>query len=358
MQHFGISLIKWYSLNKRKLPWRETNDPYKIWLSEIILQQTRVNQGLSYYMNFAERFPDIKQLSLADGDEVYKMWQGLGYYNRADNMLHTAKTIVKKYNGRFPADYNELQKLKGIGSYTAAAIASFAFDIPKPVVDGNVFRVLSRLFAIKTPINSTSGKKDFEKFALKLMSNHPPSEFNQAIMEFGATHCRPKNPDCHLCILSKDCVANRMNQVNSYPVKLKKQQVKKRFFYYALVEINNNNGSSFLLHKRDKKDIWKNLYDFPMVEFAQLANPIDALPELTKMLKFETGNIHIEHISENYQHQLTHQQINAVFLRLKVNGIKKFETENSILLVHQNDIIKYPVSRLIEKYLQDQKLID
>jgi len=357
MDRFGRILIKWYDKNKRNLPWRSTRDPYKIWLSEVILQQTRVEQGLNYYLKFVERFPTIKKLAAADSDEIYKMWQGLGYYNRADNMMNAAKAIVKDFNGRFPADYDELLNLKGVGNYTAAAIASLAFNISKPVVDGNVFRVLSRLFAIKTPINTSAGKKEFELIASKLISDHPPAEFNQALMEFGALYCKPKNPDCENCIFKKDCIARQKKEVISYPVKLPKRDIKKRFFYYVLIESDNGEGSFFLMKKRDKNDIWKKLYDFPLVEFSNITEPHTALNKLLAEINLKSSEYRIVDISDNYKHQLTHQQINAVFIRIFVNKIENIEAENSILLVNKNDITNYPVSRLIERYLQDQKLI-
>jgi len=357
MDRFGRILIKWYDKNKRNLPWRSTRDPYKIWLSEVILQQTRVEQGLNYYLKFVERFPTIKKLAAADSDEIYKMWQGLGYYNRADNMMNAAKAIVKDFNGRFPADYDELLNLKGVGNYTAAAIASLAFNISKPVVDGNVFRVLSRLFAIKTPINTSAGKKEFELIASKLISDHPPAEFNQALMEFGALYCKPKNPDCENCIFKKDCIAWQKKEVISYPVKLPKRDIKKRFFYYVAIESDNGEGSFFLMKKRDKNDIWKKLYDFPLVEFSNITEPHTALNKLLAEINLKSSEYRIVDISDNYKHQLTHQQINAVFIRIFVNKIENIEAENSILLVNKNDITNYPVSRLIERYLQDQKLI-
>lgn len=355
--HFGQRLLIWYSQNKRDLPWRNTSDPYKIWLSEIILQQTRVEQGLSYYQKFTKHFPTVEDLAKADKDLIYKMWQGLGYYNRADNMHLTAKTIVNDYNGKIPADYDDLLKLKGIGSYTAAAISSIAFNISKPVVDGNVFRVLSRIAAIKTPINSSSAKKEFETLASKLMSDHPPGEFNQALMEFGAIYCKPNQPDCAKCIFRYECQAYLAQEVNNFPVKPRKLKIKKRYFYYALIEINQKNETFFLLRQRSSKDIWKNLYDFPVAEFDAVTDPGIALKQIVGETFNTKCKYQLINISDSYQHQLTHQQINAVFIRLIITENKKIEAENSLLLVRQNEIINHPVSRLIERYLQDQNLI-
>lgn len=357
MYYFGECLIDWYDTNKRNLPWRHTQDPYKIWISEIILQQTRVEQGLSYYLKFINRFPNIGMLATADRDEVFKMWQGLGYYNRADNMLHTAKVVSNELGGQLPADYNELLKLKGIGSYTAAAISSIAFNISKPVVDGNVFRVLSRLFAIKTPINSSLGKKEFELIASELMVNHPPGTFNQAIMEFGALYCKPKNPDCQNCIINMDCQAWQDKCVENYPVKIAKKDIRKRYFYYLLIETEINSEIFFLIKKRENNDIWKNLYDFPLVELKSKIDPLMALKQLPLEINLTETNYRILNISKSYQHQLTHQQINAIFIRISVNKIEEVEAEKSILLVDRNNIINYPVSRMVERYLQDQKII-
>ena len=357
MDHFGRILIKWYGKNKRDLPWRSTRDPYKIWLSEVILQQTRVEQGLGFYIKFVERFPTVEKLAAAESDKIYKMWQGLGYYNRADNMMKAAKTIVADFEGRFPGNYNDLKKLKGIGSYTAAAIASIAFDKSKPVVDGNVFRVLSRLFGISTPINTAAGKKEFEVIASELMSDHDPGTFNQSLMEFGALFCKPKNPDCENCIFNTDCIAWQKKEVINYPVKNPKRDIKKRFFYYLLVELGTTDESVFLMKKRDKNDIWKKLYDFPLIEFTNKTEPHTALSKLAENIKLKSSEYRIKDISDNYQHQLTHQQINAVFIRIFVNKFENIEAENSLLLVNNNDINNYPVSRLIERYLQDQKLI-
>lgn len=357
MTYFGLQLIKWYETNKRNLPWRNTRNPYKIWLSEIILQQTRVEQGLSYYLIFIRHYPDVEKLALANQDDVYNLWQGLGYYNRANNMMKAAKSIVKEFNGQLPSDYDELQKLKGIGSYTAAAIASIAFGISKPVVDGNVFRVLSRIYAIDTPINTTAGKKEFEAIAAELMSDNEPGTFNQALMEFGALYCKPKNPDCKNCIFNNKCLAWQQRSIERYPVKNKKKKIRKRYIYYMVIESANKTEPEFIFTKRGENDIWKNLYEFPSVEFEKEKELAKVVDQFNLSYHGKLEQYQIKNISGTYTHQLTHQQINAVFIRLIVNNIEKIEPEKSILLASQKNIIKYPVSRLTEKYMQDQKII-
>ena len=354
---FGSRIVNWYKKNKRDLPWRNTSDPYKIWLSEVILQQTRVEQGMDYYLKFVNRFPDIYSLERASQNEIYKMWQGLGYYNRADNLMAAAKTIVDKYKGVFPETPDELIKIKGIGPYTAAAISSIAFGFPKAVVDGNVYRLLSRLFGIATPINSSRGKKEFEILADELLKNNHAATFNQAIMEFGALYCKPKNPDCVGCIFFTDCMAVRLNKVGGFPVKNNKVVVRNRYFYYLFIEVNTGNRTFFYLKQRDKKDIWKNLYDFPLTESESRINPIEVLENSMVKTLLSGQKFSIKSVSEEYRHQLTHQNIHAVFIRLIVNKNSKQLSEKAILLVDQNELINYPVPRLLERYLQDQKIL-
>jgi A/G-specific adenine glycosylase len=354
---FGIRIINWYDKNKRYLPWRNTSDPYKIWLSEIILQQTRVNQGMEYYLNFVKRYPDIFSLERASQDEIYKMWQGLGYYNRADNLMAAAKTIVNDFHGIFPEKPEELIRIKGIGPYTAAAIASIAFNYPRAVVDGNVFRVLSRIFGITTPINTHSGKKIFEALAGELLTKNQAGTFNQAIMEFGALYCKPKNPDCPHCIFFTDCIAARQNRVEQFPVKKNKVKIRNRYFYYLFIRQNSGQGISCLLKRRDKKDIWKNLYDFPMLESTRKLNPAEIIENPMAKALFGKQKFNIEAISDEYRHQLTHQKIHAVFIKIIVNKNTEQLPEKSLLLVDENEIINYPVPRLLERYLQDQEIL-
>lgn len=354
MEDLSKKLIIWYQQNKRELPWRKSSDPYKIWLSEVILQQTRVNQGLNYYLKFENRFPDIYSLAEGSEDEVYKLWQGLGYYNRAQNLLHAARIIVKEYGGRFPEEKEELLKIKGIGSYTASAVASMAFGKPTPVVDGNVFRVLSRVFGLYTPIDTAKGKKEFSSLAGKLMAGHPPGIFNQALMEFGALWCKPKNPDCTHCIFFKRCYARKKNAVLALPVKKPKPKVTDRYFYYLVTETQNG---KILMNKRGSNDIWKNLYDFPLFTLQEKSEPLQTLdqPPFQSILP---GLVYaLSDISREYIHLLTHQRIHAVFIRIFVENFPEQSPEKGLLLIEKNKIEKYPVPRLLEQYLQDQKLI-
>ncbi|MBV5343686.1 A/G-specific adenine glycosylase, partial [bacterium] len=267
------ALTNWYNQNKRELPWRDITDPYRIWISEIILQQTRVNQGMRYYLRFVERFPDVKTLAVAEEDEVLKYWQGLGYYSRARNIHKTAKIITEKHKGIFPKNHSDILLLKGIGEYTAAAICSFAYNQPYAVVDGNVFRVLSRVFGIETPIDSTSGKKEFTQLAEKLLDKKEPGLHNQSIMEFGALQCVPVQPDCGVCPLQTVCKAYSLNMADKLPVKATKTKVRERFFNYFYIEYQDK----IFIQKRSEKDIWQNLYELPLVESDKLfeTNVID-----------------------------------------------------------------------------------
>lgn len=260
---FSEEILKWYRENKRQLPWRDTRDPYKVWISEIILQQTRVAQGMPYYQRFVAQYPTVSDMARAREEEVLKLWQGLGYYSRARNMHATAKTVVSKLNGKFPETYEGLLKLKGIGDYTASAIASFCFDELQPVVDGNVYRVLSRYFGIDLAINSTAGIKQFKQLAKKVMSTTNIRDYNQGIMEFGAIQCAPRKPYCLHCPLNKSCVALATNRIAELPVKLKKSKVKLKHFNYLVVV--DANGQT-ILEQRKGKGIWQNLYQFPLLE--------------------------------------------------------------------------------------------
>lgn len=260
---FSKTLISWYSVNKRALPWRQTTNPYNIWLSEIILQQTQIVQGLPYYEAFLKAFPTIFHLANAPESQVLKLWQGLGYYSRARNLHATAKYIVAECNGVFPNNYKELLKLKGVGDYTASAIASICFNEPAAVVDGNVYRVLSRYFGIDTPINSGKGAKEFKQLAQELIDKSHPAEFNQAIMEFGAVQCRPQNPNCSVCPFNSSCVALQSNRIAELPVKIKATKAKRKYFNFLVVLSSDHKT---LLEKRRGKGIWQNLYQFPLIE--------------------------------------------------------------------------------------------
>ncbi len=359
MKHaFGRKLLDWYGLNKRELPWRDTRDPYKIWLSEIILQQTRVNQGLTYYHRFLTAFPDVFRLARASHQKVYKLWQGLGYYNRAENLMKTAGIIVKQYQGRFPETFEGLKKLPGIGEYTAAAIASFAFDRPCPVTDGNVFRVLSRVFGIETPVSSAAGKKEFTALAGELMAGYPPAAFNQALMEFGALHCVPKNPDCSSCIFNDRCFAALSGKQNAFPVKKPKAPVGKRFFYFFVLRLEQNGQRFVYLRKRTGRDIWRNLYDFPAFETeTPLADPLDAFAAVRSTLFPEGFSLAAGKPSGLYRQQLTHLKVSAVFIPLFLHAPLPDHGKNNLSLVRINQLSNYPVPRLIARYLQDQNII-
>ncbi len=256
-------LLKWYFENKRDFIWRKTNDPYKIWLSEIILQQTRTSQGLPYYNKFIKEYPTIKNLALSSEQNVLKLWQGLGYYSRARNLHFTAKYIQNEYDGNFPNSFEELLSLKGIGDYTASAIASICFDLPHAVVDGNVYRFLSRFFGITTPINSNIAFKEFKKKATSLMDKNQPGNFNQALIEFGALQCKPRKPNCSVCPFIRDCFAFNYNKINLLPVKKKKNKLKSRYYnYLVILDLNG----SVIIEKRMGKGIWQNMNQFPLIE--------------------------------------------------------------------------------------------
>lgn len=309
---FPKKLIYWYLENKRDLPWRGLTDPYRIWLSEIMLQQTRVAQGTPYYFKFTEAFPTIKDLANAPEDEVLKLWQGLGYYSRARNLHTTAKYIAYDLNGRFPNTFEELLELKGVGDYTASAIGSICFDLPTAVVDGNVYRVLSRIFGISTPINSPAGIKEFKKCAQELLDQSQPGTFNQALMEFGARHCKPQKPFCETCPFDAMCIAKEKNKIAELPVKLKKVKVRKRYFNYVVLIAE---GDKTILEQRTKKGIWQNLYQFPLIESEKNIS-IATLKKTEDFQQFEKEyNIDsvVLYNDKPIIHKLSHQHLNTNF---------------------------------------------
>jgi A/G-specific adenine glycosylase len=340
-------LISWYEQNKRELPWRDITDPYKIWISEIILQQTRVNQGLSYYLRFIERFPTVSQLAKAEEDEVLKYWQGLGYYSRARNLHKAAKQVASKFNGVFPVNHTDVLQLSGIGDYTAAAICSFAYNQAFAVVDGNVFRVLSRFFGIETPIDSTTGKKEFAELAKKLLSNIEPALHNQAIMEFGALQCVPNSPDCQNCSLQNSCRAFQSNLVSVLPVKAQKTKVSNRFFNYLFIEFQGNT----FLQKRTRKDIWQNLYEFPLIESVKLFSSSELFEnEDFKTLLSGISEVNIFKKSNPMKHVLSHRVIYAQFITIEINELN--EKFDKLAKTPINQIDKFAVSRLMELFLE------
>jgi A/G-specific adenine glycosylase len=316
--NFSKPLLQWYKTEHRDLPWRQTKDPYTIWLSEIILQQTQVKQGLPYFEKFISNFPTVQDLASASEDEVLKLWQGLGYYSRARNLHYTAQYVSETLNGNFPDNYNDLKSLKGVGEYTAAAIASFAYDEPVAVVDGNVQRVLSRYLGIQTPVNSTEGIKEFKRKAQEMLDTSDPATYNQAIMEFGAMHCRPKSPKCMFCVFQNDCVAFQQGLQNELPVKLKKTKVKKKYFDY-LVLVDNEGHT--LVHKRNGSGIWRGLYQFPLSEHDQVQGQpsLDLISDILKTQELEVKSIKTFNETP-VVHLLSHRKIMATFYKVEIEG--------------------------------------
>ena len=343
---FSAQIISWYKQHKRDLPWRGIKDPYKIWLSEIILQQTRIEQGTPYYKRFIEQYPSIQNLAKAQEEEVLKLWQGLGYYSRARNLYFAAKQVMQEFDGKFPSTHKDIMSLKGVGEYTAAAIASFAYDLPHAVVDGNVYRLLARYFGIHTPINSTEGKKIFFSLANELLDKQSASDYNQGIMEFGSQQCKPVNPDCNICPLQESCVAHQEQSVTELPVKLKTIKQKKIYFDYFFIEYQGNT----YLKKRSNKGIWQNLYDFPLIEKEKKTNEKEILAEAQKLLA-----IPFKAFSKfkEYKHILSHRTIFARFWSVKTLVEPTLKNTQKIQL---EDLEQYPIPRLIELFLQDKEL--
>ena len=339
--HFSDILNSWYSKYKRELPWRNTTSPYHIWLSEIILQQTRVAQGLSYYNKFVESYPKIEDLANDSEDNVLKLWQGLGYYSRARNLHATAKIISSELNGVFPATYDEIIKLKGVGAYTAAAISSFCYGEKRAVVDGNVYRVLSRYFGVDSPIDSTAGKKEFQELAQECLSVENPGEHNQAIMEFGALQCTP-SPNCETCPLNASCIAFANSMVKALPIKTKKIKVRDRYFNFIVISDND----SFYIQKRESKDIWQNLYQFPLKESEkEILSPFELKETIVNQSVFLK-------VSDQFKHILSHQRIYAKFWEFNLAEMPVFKGWKKI---KKRDIQEFAIPRLIEKYLESVK---
>ena len=343
------TLINWYAENHRDLPWRNSPTPYQVWLSEIILQQTRVNQGWDYYLHFIEKWPTISDLAQASEEEVLKMWQGLGYYSRARNLHKCAKQVMEQYMGQFPADFEKLKQLQGIGAYTAAAIASIAFNLPHAVVDGNVYRVLSRLFDIDTPININEGQKQFALLANELLNHSLPGLHNQAMMEFGALHCTPKNPNCLLCPLQGQCLAFSHQTVMQRPVKLPKVKVTTRYFNYLVLKING----SVYLHKRSDNDIWKNLYDFPCLETPKLLTVEEVISSKEFLQLIDNKPFTIIKVSPVLTHKLTHRTLFAQFFEIKLEQeLLQIQTKD-LFLARETELGSFPIPRLIDLYLNN-----
>ncbi|MDR0796607.1 MAG: A/G-specific adenine glycosylase [Tannerella sp.] len=340
------AIVAWFEKNKRDLPWRNVNDPYKIWISEIILQQTRVVQGLAYYSRFIGRFPDIRSLAEAGQEEVLKYWQGLGYYSRARNLHEAAKSIQLNFGGVFPRRYDDVLSLKGIGKYTAAAIVSLAWNQPYPVIDGNVYRVLGRFFAVDVPFDTGKGKKIFEELAYLLMDAQHAGLHNQAMMELGALQCVPRSPDCYICPIKKRCLGFLSGNPQQFPVRQHKNKVRERFFNYFFIFYE---GSAYLSH-RSNKDIWQGLFEFPLIETSRSTN----FEEICRTVEFNdlfsgTGEISFSSQTDEVKHVLTHQILYARFYQVEI------QKENSFLKKYLKTPVEkindFAVPKLIQRFL-------
>jgi len=343
---FSNTLIHWYLQNKRELPWRKIKEPYHIWLSEIILQQTRVNQGLQYYENFIASFPTVFDLAMADEKTILKLWQGLGYYSRARNLHFSANYIVNKLNGKFPETYNDLLQLKGVGDYTASAIASICYNEPTAVLDGNVYRVLARYLGVNTPVNSTKGNKEFKQLAQELIDKEQPGTYNQAIMEFGAIQCKPQNPNCTVCPLNSSCIALQEQCITLLPVKEKKIIIKKRFFNYLVITDQYDN---VVIQHRKKKGIWQNLYEFPLIETSKEIHLKELLHtnEFFRIVNDYTSTVSLFN-KVVIVHKLSHQHLYTKFWIVSA----KEKLANGI---SWKDFEKYPVPILIHNFVENFK---
>ena len=348
-KQFPKLLLHWHQHhNNRTMPWKGEKNAYKIWLSEVILQQTRVEQGLAYYNKFIEAYPNIQLLAAAKDEEVFKLWEGLGYYSRCRNLLHTARAISKELNGLFPSKYEDIIKLKGIGSYTAAAIASFAYNQPYAVLDGNVFRVLSRVFAIDIAIDTNDGKKYFTSLSQELLDHKNPALYNQAIMDLGATICKPQQALCDACPLQKLCKAYSLDTVSKYPFKEKKNTILTRWFYYLVIEHNNK----ILIKQRTEKDIWQNLHEFYLVETQAKQDISEEI--IKKLLKKEqaegVNKFKLKSVSKEQQQKLTHRTIKGSFIELELLSHIEFKDH---FWIDKKDIHKYSFPRFIHSYLEN-----
>lgn len=352
---FKKQLIRWHQTkNKRQLPWKEEKDVYKIWLSEIILQQTRAEQGEKYYKTFIENYPTVNDLASASLDEVYKLWEGLGYYNRCRNLHESARTIVLELDGKFPDSYDSILKLKGIGPYTAAAISSFGFNLPHAVVDGNVYRVLSRFFGIDLEVDSNEGKKAFQQLAQSCLDVSQPAQYNQAIMDFGATVCKPDHPLCNTCSFKKKCVAFQTDSVSLFPVKKKKLKQKHRWFLFVVISYN----AKIAVQKRTAKDIWANLYEFPNVEYASEKEWKDAFKNLQKLhhpLFKKTDFKKAKLFSYSGKQQLSHQTIHAKAVFLKLNSITEKNVQNFLWKTNKQ-IAELSFPKITRDFLNEKEL--
>lgn len=344
---FSEKILNWYAENGRDLPWRNTTNPYFIWLSEIILQQTRIEQGRNYYQHFITRYPTVTDLANASQEQVLKSWQGLGYYSRARNLHAAARHIAYDLNGVFPSTHKDILSLKGVGKYTAAAIASFAFRLPYPVIDGNVYRLISRIYGIYTPIGTDQAYKEFEQKLLHLIDRDRPDLFNQAIMDFGSVYCKPTGCDCPNCIFSQECIAYRQGKVDLLPVRPQKIEVKERHFYY----IDVNDSHSRLMQQRQHGDIWQGLYELPLIETPSPLIGDQLTQQVSQQLQEWFGQPPQKlTIGPELKHQLTHRTIKAQFLVAKYTRIPSKKPQNMISVTPEEQK-SLPISRLIDRYL-------
>lgn len=343
---FSELILKWYKKNKRNLPWRKTKEPYKIWVSEIILQQTQMSQGIKYYLNFIENFPNLESLAKSNDSNVLKVWEGLGYYSRAINMLNTAKFLIKN-NKDFPSSYDELIKLKGIGDYTASAISSICKNERRAVLDGNVFRVISRVFNISKPINQSSGKKIFQKITLELLPRKKTGNYNQALMDFGSTHCTIKKPKCIKCSIQQICKSFKLKNIEFRPVKIKNNETKKnRLLNYFIIIFRKK----IFINKRIQKDIWRNLYEPPLLESNKIISK--HLIQQTFSSYFKKTNTKEIELSKKISHKLSHQNLEIYFWKVNVSSLEE-KKENKLIKVDFKSLSKYPFPKPIAKYLNE-----
>lgn len=344
---FSEEIIDWYQKHKRDLPWRNTNDPYIIWLSEIIMQQTRVEQGMPYFNRFTEKYPTVQHFASATEEEILKLWQGLGYYSRGRNMHQTSQAVMEDHAGYFPKNYDSLIRLKGIGEYTAAAISSFSSNEAKAVVDGNVFRLLSRYFGIDTPINTGKGKKIFTDLANELLDQTQAGIFNQAMMEFGSLQCKPKNPDCTICPLQTSCEARLKNRINELPVKIKAQKSRERYFNYILAIKNDQ----ILVNKRRSGDIWENLIDLPLFE-TESRTEFPDLIQSENFIKAFGKEVLVRSVSKPVKHILSHQKLHANFIQIE-DFTEAFLPDQSWFYVSREELEKLPQPKLIFQFFEN-----
>ena len=348
---FRSQLLDWSRKHPRNLPWAGEKNPYLVWLSEIILQQTRVKQGIPYFEKFKQKYPTVNDLASASEDDLMKSWEGLGYYSRARNLHFSAKFIANELMGHFPSDYDSIRSLKGVGDYTAAAIASFAFGLAYAVLDGNVYRILSRFFGITDPIDTSRGKKNFTALAQRLLPQEVPAKYNQAIMDFGATQCTPKKPNCSICPLHNHCFAFQKDMIHQLPKKSKRITRKTRYFQYILINVEED----ILIRKREQNDIWRKLYEFSLLETSSALSQEELLQLDNWKKLFQKNEVKIKHISKPFKQQLTHQQIIAQFWEVELCETS-FSKIPGYIRTKRENLSNFAFPKIIDWYLQDNSL--